>query len=556
MKAVLACVPGSECSHERDKGYAWVIAAAAFVASGATFGIWKTLQLFFNDWSEEFEATPAMVSSVQSISFAVMTCASPVAGFFVRKFGSRPTVILGGILASVGAGLSFFANSLTLLYLFIGGICHFGICLTYLPSFISLGTWMDKRRSLANSIAEMGGPLLATILPLVFEPIREAIGWRYTMLIASGLYLFIIIAGILQKPFNKEEKTKEKLDAENNLESELINGKPEVVIENADSVAPIPLYRRPAVIGKIAFYMVYCLFQFGGLFALNLFIQPYATEDRKFTSKQASYLLSINGALDLIGRPVSGVILSLPIFSKRRIELISVFMALYGLVCFLFRFAHSYYFFATLYGAAGLLFGFWNGTYWTVIPDLFGEELFPLAASCGMTMGGIALLLTAPIAGELVATSVKYDGVAYQSSIQLFIAAILLYFLQKNYPCCKIELSEKEGDELVEDRLLETNHRVGEKLAAVPLNTEQQISADFLSLPLSSNNLNLEFANGGFRRKTYSVVDLALSMTPGHSMLSLNKSHKSTFSLSKEISNELKPPQPLTHTTKSATDLR
>ena len=64
-----------------------------------------------------------------------------------------------------------------------------------------------------------------------------------------------------------------------------------------------PIYRRPAVIGKIAFYMIYCLFQFGGLFALNLFIQPYAL-DRNFTSKDASYLLSINGALDLIGEIV------------------------------------------------------------------------------------------------------------------------------------------------------------------------------------------------------------------------------------------------------------
>ena len=29
-------------------------------------------------------------------------------------------------------------------------------------------------------------------------------------------------------------------------------------------------------------------------------------------------------------------------------------------------------------------------------------------------MGGVALLLSAPIAGTLVETSVKYDGVAYQ----------------------------------------------------------------------------------------------------------------------------------------------
>ena len=29
-------------------------------------------------------------------------------------------------------------------------------------------------------------------------------------------------------------------------------------------------------------------------------------------------------------------------------------------------------------------------------------------------MGGVALLLTAPIAGSLVETSVKYDAVAYQ----------------------------------------------------------------------------------------------------------------------------------------------
>jgi len=545
---MLACASGPNCGHERDKGYAWVIAGAAFMASGATFGIWKTLQLFFNDWSTEFEADPARVSSVQSISFAVLTCASPIAGLFVRKFGSRPTVILGGLLAATGAGLSFFANSLELLYLFIGGICHFGICLTYLPSFISLGTWMDKRRSLANSVAEMGGPLLATILPLIFEPIRSQIGWRYTMVICSALYLMIVVSGFLQKPFTKEEasKTDEKLDMENNLaeKHDFINEKPE------DTPIPevIPIYRRPAVLGKIIFYMLYCLFQFGGLFALNLFIQPYATEDRKFTSKQASYLLSINGALDLIGRPVSGVLLSLPIFSKRRIELIALFMALYGFVCFLFRFAHSYYFFATLYGAAGLLFGFWNGTYWTVIPDIFGEELFPLAASCGMMMGGIALLLTAPIAGSLVETSVKYDGVAYQSSVQLFIAAILLFFLQRNYPCCKIELPDQdEGDgELIEGE----NHQVGEKLAEIPLNTETEINGF-----LSANHLAVP--QGAFKRKTFSVVDLALSMSPGHSLTSLNKhKNRSTFSLSKAVLHDLRPRLSLPHTTKSSSELR
>ena len=64
----------------------------------------------------------------------------------------------------------------------------------------------------------------------------------------------------------------------------------------------VPIYRRPAVCGKILFYMIYCLFQFGGLFALNLFIVPYATEDRKFTEQQGSYLLSVNAALDFIGK--------------------------------------------------------------------------------------------------------------------------------------------------------------------------------------------------------------------------------------------------------------
>ena len=42
------------------------------------------------------------VSCVQSISFAVLTCASPIAGAAVRKFGSRPTVIVGGLLAATG----------------------------------------------------------------------------------------------------------------------------------------------------------------------------------------------------------------------------------------------------------------------------------------------------------------------------------------------------------------------------------------------------------------------------------------------------------------------
>jgi len=528
----MKCGKSKMISNERDKGWAWVIAGSAFMASGATFGVWKTLSLFFNDWSQEFKVKdPGKVSFVQAISFAVLTCASPIAGASVRRFGSRPTVILGGILAVLGASLSYGANSLTQLYIYIGGICHFGICLTYLPSFISLGMWMDKRRSLANSVAEMGGPLLAFLLPLVFQLLRDSLGWRKTMLVAAAVYSIIIVSGLLQRPFIQEEvvsacddsqKTEgSKPIMEKEVKSEMSNvpsvktqqtGLCErIVFKIKEGMSSLTSQLPGPVVGKILFYMVYCLFQFGGLFALNLFIVPYATEGRGFSEKASSYLLSINAALDLIGRPLAGSILSLRIFAHRRIELIALFMGLYGLVCLMFRFAHSYYFFATLYGAAGLLFGFWNGTYWTVIPDIFGEDLFPLAASCGMMMGGVALLLTAPIAGDIIQTSVGYDGVAFQSAAQLVIAAILLFFLKRNWPCCSIEVNHSDTPELEKDG----SYLVGEKLA---LRLNDGSLQDFASVQI------LPGPGLPMKRKTYSVVDVAMAMTPATSKLSLQKS--------------------------------
>ena len=49
-----------------------------------------------------------------------------------------------------------------------------------------------------------------SVLMQVFQRLRDSIGWRGTMLVASGIYLLIVLSGILQKPFAPKEVSQQK----------------------------------------------------------------------------------------------------------------------------------------------------------------------------------------------------------------------------------------------------------------------------------------------------------------------------------------------------------
>lgn len=97
-----------------------MVVLSAFFQSALVFGVLRSFGVFFVEFVAAFEEQAARVSWIASIGIAVQQFGSPVGSALSTKFGPRPVVMAGGILAALGMLLASFATSLTHLYLSIG----------------------------------------------------------------------------------------------------------------------------------------------------------------------------------------------------------------------------------------------------------------------------------------------------------------------------------------------------------------------------------------------------------------------------------------------------
>jgi OFA family oxalate/formate antiporter-like MFS transporter len=123
--------------------------------------------LFVNPMHDKFGWSKAAIQVAFSIFVLCETWLVPVEGYLMDKFGPRPVVLVGGILAGLSWVLNSYATSLTMLYFsaVIGGIgagCVYGTCVG-----IAL-KWFPDKRGLAAGLtaAGFGAGAALTVIPI------------------------------------------------------------------------------------------------------------------------------------------------------------------------------------------------------------------------------------------------------------------------------------------------------------------------------------------------------------------------------------------------------
>jgi OFA family oxalate/formate antiporter-like MFS transporter len=123
--------------------------------------------LFVNPMHEKFGWTRAAIQVAFSIFVLCETWLVPVEGWLMDKFGPRPVVLIGGILAGLSWVLNSYASSLEMLYFsaVIGGIgagCVYGTCVG------NALKWFPDRRGLAAGLtaAGFGAGAALTVVPI------------------------------------------------------------------------------------------------------------------------------------------------------------------------------------------------------------------------------------------------------------------------------------------------------------------------------------------------------------------------------------------------------
>jgi OFA family oxalate/formate antiporter-like MFS transporter len=123
--------------------------------------------LFVNPMSEKFHWTKAAIQVAFSIFVLCETWLVPVEGWLMDRFGPRPVVLTGGILAGISWILNSYATSLGFLYFsaVIGGI---GAGAVYGTCVANALKWFPDKRGLAAGLtaAGFGAGAALTVIPI------------------------------------------------------------------------------------------------------------------------------------------------------------------------------------------------------------------------------------------------------------------------------------------------------------------------------------------------------------------------------------------------------
>jgi MFS family permease len=171
-----------------DSRRAWGIAAAAFAAMFAAFGIAYSYGAFLEELRAEFGAGRALASVFFSLTSLLYFGLGSLSGAAADRYGPRAVLLAGAAAFGIGLVVTANAGSLAVALVAYGLGVGIGVACAYVPMVALVGGWFEQRRTLALGVAVAGIGLGTLIVPPATAALIEAAGWRdaYLVLAVGG----------------------------------------------------------------------------------------------------------------------------------------------------------------------------------------------------------------------------------------------------------------------------------------------------------------------------------------------------------------------------------
>lgn len=190
-------VPGSAPTKGKIH-YAWVIAFAGLLISGAGVGIFNScLGVFVKPVCEDLGFLRGQFTLYSSISTLVCVVLMPTFGSLFRRYGFRRIAIIGALVCGLALVGYSFSSQLWHFYVlaFVSGLLINGIGIMSVGVLVN--RWFIDKRGVATGIAYAGSGLLAAVLIPIANRFIAQYGWQWTYRFLAGVSLCILIPVIL-----------------------------------------------------------------------------------------------------------------------------------------------------------------------------------------------------------------------------------------------------------------------------------------------------------------------------------------------------------------------
>lgn len=147
--------------------------------------------VFLNPLIDEFAWNRSTASAAYSINMFMIAFCSMIAGGFSDKFGTRPVVLVGLLIAGGSLLLSFFIQNLWHYFLFTGVLAGTGRAAIATPVQAFIQRNLNRHRGLATGLAGSGTGLGILILAPLTGFFINNYGWRISYLYL-GIIFFIV----------------------------------------------------------------------------------------------------------------------------------------------------------------------------------------------------------------------------------------------------------------------------------------------------------------------------------------------------------------------------
>ncbi|XP_070250727.1 monocarboxylate transporter 4 [Myotis yumanensis] len=399
-----------------DGGWGWAVLLGCFVITGFSYAFPKAVSVFFKELMLEFGIGYSDTAWVSSILLAMLYGTGPLCSVCVNRFGCRPVMLVGGLLASLGMVAASFCRNVIELYLTTGVLTGLGLSLNFQPSLIMLNRYFNKRRPIANGLAAAGSPVFLCALSPLGQLLQDHYGWRGGFLILGGLLLNCCVCAALMRPL-------------------------EAPRAGAGAGAGGPGPQRPArrLLDLSVFrdrgFVIYAAaasIMVLGLFVPPVFVVSYA-KDLGVPDTRAAFLLTVLGFVDIFSRPAAGFIAGLPKVRPYSVYLFSFAMFFNGFTDLTGSTASDYGGLVVFCVFFGISYGMVGALQFEVLMAIVGTHTFSSAIGLVLLLEAIAVLIGPPSGGRLLDTTHVYQYVFILAGAEVLAASLVL--LLGNFFC-------------------------------------------------------------------------------------------------------------------------
>ncbi|KAM4882143.1 monocarboxylate transporter 2 isoform 1-T4 [Thomomys bottae] len=405
-----------------DGGWGWVVVGASFICIGFSYAFPKAVTVFFKDIQGIFHASYSEIAWISSIMLAVMYAGGPISSILVNKYGSRPVVIVGGLLCCLGMVLASFCNSVIQLYITVGFIGGLGLAFNLQPALTIIGKYFYMKRPIANGLAMAGSPVFLSTLAPFNQFLSNTYGWKGSFLILAAIFLHACVAGALMRPIGpKQTKPPNKMEVSKEDTCMQKTKTKKSASEKINKYLDLSLFKHRGFL----IYLFGNVIMFLGFFAPVIFLAPYA-KDRGIDEYSAAFLLSVMAFVDMFARPLGGLIANSKLVRPRIQYFLSLAVMFNGICHLLCPLAQSYTALVVYAVFFGYGFGSVSSVLFETLMDLVGATKFSSAVGLTTIIECGPVLLGPPIAGKLVDITGDYKYMYIASGAIVLVASLWL----------------------------------------------------------------------------------------------------------------------------------